>query len=84
MAVVDADNVCTGGLGASSNVACPFQAPSGRYSDDWIFDYQGESEWLIHFQPSLYIAEKSNVCTDFFENSYDFRLTDRGAQKKER
>ena len=42
------------------------RAPPGRYSDDWIFNYQGEREWLFNFQPSLYIAENSNVCTEVF------------------
>ena len=60
---------CTGGPGASSNVACPFWALSGRYSDDWIFSYQCECERLILFQPSLYIAEKLNACTGSFKSS---------------
>ena len=51
LAVVDAGFICTGGLGASSSVACPGQgAPSGRYPDDWIFDFQRTREET----PSLY------------------------------
>ena len=41
----------TGGLGASSSVACPSQgAPSGKYPDDWIFCFQRTREET----PSLY------------------------------
>ena len=51
LAVIDAGFICTGGLGASSSVACPGQgAPSGRYPDDWIFDFQRTREE----PPSLY------------------------------
>ena len=51
LAVFDAGFICTGGLGASSSVACPGQgAPSGRYPDDWIFDFQRTREET----PSLY------------------------------
>ena len=40
-----------GGHGASSSVACPCsaEAPSGRYSDDWIFYCRGTLERLYIF-----------------------------------
>ena len=73
LAVIDTENICIGGLGASSNVACPCSAgaSSGTYSDDWIFYFQRTHEKKV---PLTCIGEevrilhsfKNQFCKNFF------------------
>ena len=51
----------TGGLGAFSNVACPgHEAPSGKYSDNRVFGFQG-SRGRDKFTPSLLSRVREGV-----------------------
>ena len=53
--------VPTGGLGAFSKVACPGQeAPSGMYSDNRVFSFQG-ARGADRFTPSLLSRVREGV-----------------------
>ena len=59
----------TGGLGASSSVACPGQgAPSGKYPDDRIFSFRGATSGVSFSALTFYCKISEILYGSFFDD----------------